>query len=613
MILKELYITEQIRCPFHDGLNIILGSNQKQDQKESKKISDANGVGKTRIIKCLLHVLGGDTGGAFDTSFFTKKAYWASLHITSNTQDYVISRPLWKPFSDQVVLIFKGSLQDQDAYFETKKVRLSNIREIGEVNRYCGESNLFKVLIKTEAKRYISRLEGIDYSEGNLSFSNLLDYLIRDEMLGFNHTVSRQVRTEWVQHRCIQYLFGLPATIEQRSDELKQKAVSIAQEVASIKEYLKENGIKNISTIQNRKVQLRKKLERTQKNVAAYKVKDTIESVRKQYANTRSSLVNLNAELNNKEAQIRSHKKNLSDIDNKADSIKNLLDTEAFYNEILDFFPEQIADNFEEYNVFFSSISGDRRSYYEELIQDLGFEIKDLKSQKKALTKELDELTKSLSDTNIIGDLSSLAKEEESIKNNIKELDSAERKFTESENLEIKRAKLVEKRQALIKQGKDLEKKNRKKREALIELFQSLVTDIYSTEDAVLDFEYNENLQSSTAGRTEVLCSIPSQQSKGRTHAKICIFDYVWFLRNRTKSEYQPEFLVHDGPFSSISPEPKKRMLKRIAAETLKNKKQYIITANDVELPDLEDFENHVCIKLDGSKDAGKFFGEQYE
>ena len=57
----------------------------------------------------------------------------------------------------------------------------------------------------------------------------------------------------------------------------------------------------------------------------------------------------------------------------------------------------------------------------------------------------------------------------------------------------------------------------------------------------------------------------------------------------------------------------KKRMLKRIAAETLKNKKQYIITANDVELPDLEDFENHVCIKLDGSKDAGKFFGEQYE
>lgn len=76
MILKELYITDEIRCPFHSGLNIILGSDVKPKEKESKRVIDVNGVGKTRIIKALCHVLGGDTGNAFESEFFTKKSYW---------------------------------------------------------------------------------------------------------------------------------------------------------------------------------------------------------------------------------------------------------------------------------------------------------------------------------------------------------------------------------------------------------------------------------------------------------------------------------------------------------------------------------------------------------
>lgn len=613
MILRELYITDKIHCPFHLGLNIILGTNQQENKEVSGKLRDANGVGKTRIVKCLLHILGGDTGGAFATEYFTTKAYWASLHISCEKGELVLSRPLWAPFSDQVILVFSGTLAEQKAYFAKKQIQLSEIKEIGEVNKYCGSSELFKVLVKDDAKKYVSRLEGIDYSEGNLSFSNLLDYIIRDEMLGFNNTVSRQMRTEWVQHRCIQYLFGLPATIEEKSDDLKQKAVSIAQQIAAINEYLKENGIKNISSIQNKKVQLRKKLELIKKNVQSYKVTDSIEVVRKNYKEKRSELVDINAILNNKEAQVKSHKKNLDDIDTKESSIQDLLDAKDFYKGILDFFPKAIANNLDQYEEFFSSISKDRRAYYEELIQDLGFEIKGLKAQKSTLAKDLDELTKALNETNIVGDLSSLAKEEEIIKNDIRAIENAEKKLSDAENLELKRQSLVGDRQALIKKGKELEKKSRKKREELIELFQSLVTDIYLTEDAVLNFEYNDDLQSSTAGRTEVMCSIPSQLSKGRTHAKICIFDFVWFLRKRTKSEYDPQFLIHDGPYSDISPEPKKRMLNRMAGESLKHHKQYIITANDVEIPDLQDFLQYVCIRLDGSKENGKFFKEQYE
>lgn len=432
-------------------------------------------------------------------------------------------------------------------------------------------------------------------------------------MLGFSSTISRQARKEWSQHRCIQYLFGLPATIEQQSEKLKQEISSIYHKISFIKEYLKEKEIKNISSIQNKKIKLRKKLEQVQKNVKTLKVQDAIESVRKKYMEKRSLLVDVNTQLNTKETQIKSHKKNLEDIKSKESSIKSLLDTKSFYNDLLEFFPEKISDNFENYDKFFNSISSDRREYYKDLIQELELQIKSLKSQKKLLSNELDGLANSLKETNIIGDISSLASQEEEIKNDLRELDKAHDKFSEWEDLDSQKDTITERRKSLIKEGKDLEKKNRKKRENIIELFQNIVNEVYLTEDAVLNFEYNDNLQSSIAGRTEVLCSIPSQQSKGRTHAKICIFDYIWLLRERENDEYNPFFLIHDGPFGSISPEPKKRMLTRMIEELADTEKQYIITANDFELPNVKKFRKYACIELDGSKVSGKFFGEQYE
>lgn len=591
MILQELYINEEIKCPFYRGLNVILGINyskvaeidEQLAEDEQKKVSDTNGIGKTTLVRAISHALGGDTAGAFSSDYFQKNKHWVFLHIEENKTPYVIARPIWRPLSDQLILIFQGTLKEMQSDAEERHINYTSIEDIGHVNRLFSNNVNYKVLIKDEAQSFISRLENIDYSKANIKLSSLLDFIIRDEMQGFGSTVSRALRTEWVQHRSIQYLFGLPAHIEYEAHEHREREALFRQQASAIQEYLKENNIKDINTIQNNEVKINKALASVTERKKDLKVDQSLEGVRKKYQKQRSLLIQANDKLNLYETQLENYKANLENIEEKEIELGKLLDVEHFYSEITDYFPDKIKQNFEEYQKFFSAVSSDRQSYYQELIEQIKEKVKSSKSEKTQLQKELNRLTASLNSNSIVEDISTLVRDEEETRHALKELQTAKKKLQELENANENAEKFKAKRESVIQKGKVLEKKSRDTRIKMIELFHDLVNSIYHTEDGVLDFQYNDESKSSTAGRTEISCSIPSQQSKGRTRAKICIFDYVWFLRLRAKNEFNPQFLIHDGPFSSISPEPKKNMLQYLSQKTLEQEKQYIITANENE------------------------------
>jgi len=114
MKLEQIFITNEIGCRFHDGLNIILGVNHKSSEEvegnllnaaEQEKndaptievdadqqaesttepraseeilenVSDTNGVGKTLLVSIVKHILGGDTETALVAPFFTEKKHW---------------------------------------------------------------------------------------------------------------------------------------------------------------------------------------------------------------------------------------------------------------------------------------------------------------------------------------------------------------------------------------------------------------------------------------------------------------------------------------------------------------------------------------------------------
>jgi len=396
--------------------------------------------------------------------------------------------------SKQAFVIYTGTFENFTKVKNKHQISFDKIKDIGEVNRLLERLDDFKVYSKEEAVNFISKLLNLDYSKSNIKISGITDFLIRDEMLGFSSVISRQQRKERIQYRAAQYLFGLPATIEEQADKIVHDRASILEQINAIKEYLDEMDIKDINSIQNKDIILKDKLKKIQKNLEDYKLKDSIEEVRKQYSVKRRKLIEVNSELNYLETQKDGYLKNLKELKEKSSSVEKLIDVKGFYEELLGYFPENLSDNFDSYKSFIESISSDRKDYYIEVSEDLKSKIKASKKEKNLVQKSLEELTKSLNTTN------------------------------------------------------------------------------------------------------KILCSIQSQQSKGRTHAKVCIFDYVWFFRKRTKDEYNPQFLIHDGPLADISPEPKERMLSKVIEMCEEQSKQYIVSH-----------------ELDGSKTEGKLFGEQYE
>lgn len=654
MKLNELFITDEIGCKFHDGLNIILGINREPekidigdfadsdensaadestDEQESKEddqslhtsetaddksaaeelnISDTNGVGKTMLLSAIKYVLGGDTETVLSSSFFTETQYWGMLEVTIGEEFFVFSRPLWRPLGDDLYLTFNGSIDEIQENLKKAKIVLEEItssRELSEqLERY--ESKITQ-MSKKEFQRYIAKLENIDYSKSNITFSALLDFIIRDEKVGFSDPIARIRRAQWIQYRSIQYLFGLPAWTEESSSKLQEQIAELNTNLKAMHKQLSSRKITSDDKIENLKLHAMAKLKKVQEDIENVKVIPSIELVRLEYQKVKAQYTDVVSNLNKKEHYLSGYLKNRKDLQSKFKATMELLKVSDFYDDLIQFFPDQLEENLAEFQSFFDGVTDDRERYYTDLITEIRADIKFIKAEKAHLEPRLATLAEQLKSTSLLRDISTLAATEEKIQSEINELEECRKLLLECETLEEKVTELNSQRRNFLAEGKKQEKQFQARRRGLISLFHEFVSDIYGADDGELAFEYNANESSSTAGRTEITCRIPSQSSHGRTYAKINIFDFVWFLGEKGDEDFNPGFLAHDGSYSKISRDVKKKMLKAINSRL--NGKQYFITINEGELDIYPEWEDYICCRLDGSEVEGKFFHQQFD
>lgn len=612
MILKELYITDDIRVPFHDGLNIILAKNKdsEYDDEGQRKVSDTNGVGKSSIVNLLRYLLGGEIGQSLQSDFFTQNDIWANLYVVKGEDEFVIMRQVNSHLSDYV-FVFHGSLEDHKIWIEQNN--FSSFKALEDISaKWEGEK--YKIYEKDEFRNELSRLENIDYSNANMRLSALLDFIIRDEIHGFGDIVMRPSRSAWVLYRSIQYLFNLPFLLEENVREKKDIISRLSHDLGVKRKFLADNDITNIDSLENKKLKLEAEMIEVQQNFSVLNVSKSNEKVRTDYRAQKEVLINVNYELNFKESQLVNVKNSLEGIREKNKAVGELIEAEAFFKDSLNFFSKEISENISKYNSFFNSLGADRVDYYKTMASDLTKEIRALRKLKLTLENSINEISSKFNNPDLVRDISVLAAREENIKAQIKNLEDAKKYLSDcdliEEDIDKKKAALSD----YIKDGKRLYVKNQSRRSQLIQLFLSMVKNCYGTADAVLAFSYIDKVTVASSGRTDILCSISSDASRGRTNAKICLFDLTWFLGASSEEGFNPEFLIHDGPFGIISTEVKNKMLKMADEKTLALGKQYIITANDMDLNGLDDFSDKYCIELDGSKGVeGKFFRSQYD
>lgn len=611
MILEEIYINQETRCSFHRGLNIILGRNYHRATDEPRKRSDTNGIGKSIIVLTVKHVLCGDTEGAFAKSFYSEGKYWAQLEVSIGERYLVLIRPLWVPLSEDVFVIFEGTLKQHLDILADAQVELASLASKNDAIEFFEGIAQYRVFKESDYRREISRLENIDYSETNINFSSLLDYIARDEKTGFSDPIDRPRRTTWVQYRAIQYLFGLPFTIEESAKKLKESEEDLKVERSSLWKKLESREATTFDLIANKEAQIRRAVKSVQQSISAVKISESLEDIRKQYQEAKQELINLNTKINKNEKYVESHKANVKNLKEREDALSQLLKIEDFYQDLLEFFPEQLKENIAGYRDFFESVAEDRKKYYSDLVLRLNSELRHLRANQEEVQAKVDELARHFGNTKIVGDIAALTAKEERLKTDLRDLSESRELLLKVEDLDDQILKIERDREDLLKKGKKERQKKEEQRKETINLFQKLMFEVYGSDDGGLEFDYVDNKSSSIAGRSEVHCTIPSQDSHGRTYSRINLFDLVWFLRPRDSDEFDPNFLIHDGSYCKPSPEVTEAMLE--AAKTrIGQSKQYIITANENEIPDIESYGENICIELDGSRDDGKWFHQQF-
>lgn len=611
MKFKRLYINDKIFCNFHDGLNIILGINLPPKDQTENKSADTNGVGKSMIVNCLRYVLGTNASGIFDLPYFAEKKYWAHLEIVKNNTSHVLIRPLFSTLK-KYSFIYDGTLESWQQILADNSIELSNLENEKDIAETLGGLTSLRSFTDDEYINELCKIENLDYGKTRVKLPSILDFLIRQEKRGYDDIIEMHERTNWVQYRTVQYLFGLPSNLEQESSSLKEEISTTQAELNLKKKELSLRHINSVDTITNRRITFSKELEKIRNELKSIKVIPTLEDVRKTYQEKRAQLFKLNETLNLKENYLVNYKTALNTEESKEKSLKSLINVDQFYADLVGFFPKELKENIDSFKSFFSSVGDDRQDYYKDLISKTEQELKLFKTQKKSLSEELNTLSSRFSNTSIIGDISAIASREEKVFSEIKDLDLMEKYLVEVENLEEKLEKQNAKRTELINTGKADEKKNRSERLSLIKAFRDYVESVYGTSDGSLEFKFNSNMNSSTAGRTDISCWLPAHGSMGRGAAMIVLFDFVWFFRKRGNEEFDPNFLVHDGPFVVIGDVVKPKILDLVVELLSETDKQYLITANEHDIPNLATYRKYVCKELDGSQDSSKFFGEQF-
>lgn len=610
MRLSKLYINEDIFCDFKKGLNIIIAKNYTKTNNDKSNILDTNGVGKSLIINIIKRILGGEKEKQLTFKYFPKKKVSAFLELYDDEkkQHWVICY-FFLTRIESYRGVFKGSLEKLKSTSFFKK-RKSIINE----NDFLNYKDEIQFLNKKKFAFFISQNENIDISSNpDLTYASLLDFIIRSEKYGYSDIIARVKRKQWVQYRAIQYLFGFIASAEQKICNLKQEKNKLELEMETKKSELKSKGLNTQSKLDNHKIRIEKKLKEIKKNKEILKVSSTIEDTRQKYKKERETLIKLNNTITKQEIQIDNYIKNLEILKEKEKSLAEFLNLEKFYNDLVGVFPDQIKINIDQFKNFVNGMTKDRSRYFEEKISDIKLDLTMKKKERVRALNTVNSLSSQLSTLEITEDISLLIKNEETLENELREIDEFQIYFDEIEDNLKKRISQKEcSIDKILKELKEFEQTHKERTKKIIELFQDIVSKIYDNDESSLNFNLIKEKEKSTLGRTEIECSIPSDSSKGRTHAKICLFDFTWFLFDNP--DYNPDFLIHDGPYSDISSSKIKENMLNFMIEKLKDSnKQYIITINENELINNNIYEDYFIKELNGNNIEGKFFKEQFD
>lgn len=585
MILKNLYIIAMDdghilkKYTFNEtGINIILGEKRENNE-------ETNGVGKSTMIDCLSFLLGK-----------TIPSYYSNNEVLLNKNIFII---LEVKANDNKLFVGRSFNSPRNGYILESEQLLLTIDD-------------WKKVSLSKFKAYIEELVLEDTHE-NISFAALREYIIRDEKTGFNNILLPN-RSAVNQYMLLNYLFTLPHLTEIEIKSLKNNIDNMNNEIKFI-----ESVNLNISDLKVRKDEILNEIKELDQMIDQAKTTKQYNTNTKEYTIIKKELNEVQDKIFEYEHICDQYQKNIDNLHEKVNEIKQLEDVETFYTDLVGLFPDNVKENYTKVKQFYDFMVESRGNYFKDKIASLNLELKKLYTKKHDLEKELDISSKIFKSDTFIEDISIV-------------MDEKRRKEIELAEIEV-RINDYNKKNDIVDQINDIQHEilriNSMKYDEFLSfentknqlqaIFNELMAITYN-QHGFLDFEYDNRISysnNSTTGRVKISCSIPDERSHGRLHMKINMFDLTWFLfRNSRKLNIN--FLIHDGSYSNPDPYVKGVLLQFLDKKLKeKEKGQYFVTVNKTELlkEDLKNMEDigFVVAKLDRmDNDNNRFFGFKF-
>ncbi|WP_195971407.1 DUF2326 domain-containing protein [Clostridium thermobutyricum] len=587
MILKKLSIYSLInneKIKEYDinniGLSVILGS-KKND------VTEANGAGKTTFIECLNTLLGKELPQHFIKSEeLNSKDIFLVLMVSIDNNDMFLGRRI----TDKI----NGYILNNDNFSI----------DLSEWNCISNEDYRNKI----EEFNYFNLNTGQQYP----SYAQVREYISRDEKQGFNSILLGN-RNSITNYKIISFLSLFPFNIE--TDILKYK--NNVKELNQKKKLI--NSISgDIKDLRIEQKKITDEINELQNIIDNSDINKKIDIDREKYSNAKITLNTIQRKIFKLEKIKLQYVKNIDNLEQKIKDIKRLDDIEDFYNNLVQYFPNNLKKNYEQIKEFYNFMLENRGEYFNNKIEQVEKELKKLFKERKYIEQIIKDSSKVLQDNNIIQDINALI-EEINTKNlllaevNVKINYYEQKKYVEKQ-INKEKAQIIKKIEKAQLQFEEFEINE----ENLKNIFDNLL-DITYGEKGDLVFEMEQSIdQNKSTGRIKFECSIEDEKSHGRHIMRVNIFDLTLLL-NRINEDFVIPYLIHDGSYCKPDDKfSKGRLIQHIDKKLQEMQKgQYIITANIDEF-NKEDitwlFENNkVIAKLDREDNSkNRFFGFKY-
>lgn len=580
MILDELYVIsmseKQVIKKYvfnKNGINIILGVAKK----------DSNGVGKTAMVEAIRVVLGAGLPDDFKgKNELIKREIMLVLKVDINGNIQYWGRQI---------------LDDENGYMTDRVVMDIRAWDVYEINKY-----------REKIQNYM--YTGMN-SENLPTFQAVREYLIRDEKQGF-YDVGLSQRNARQVNQIINFLSLLPTHYEANISKLKSEQAMLENEIKIIKTIAKD-----IKQLRNDKLKVESEILKMKSMLDSIGVKEKIDYDEDKYIEAKKQLRTIESLIFKNEYSKKQFEQNIENLTVKQQKMKEMVDLENYYNQLLNYFPEDLKKNYDEVSVFFDFMLQNRGDYFKTRIKRIEKERERLKVRKKEIQNIISNCTKIFQNTQIVEDIHNI-----------------------NEQLNIEYLKLAEVKTKIDKYNEiaDLTKQSNEKEKEILEKTSEYEEDYYTYDNYTTNIELhfanlvdtaysevgelnycfnNEVKKISSTGRVKIACQIADENSHGRLYMKINMFDLALLL-NRIDNESGCTFLVHDGSYCKPNADAKAKIIYYID-EYLKQKGfgQYFITINKAELntKDIKKIREGKMVIAEFDREHGnnnRFFGFKY-